>query len=101
MSLDAPGATVPAKHVLATVPNLCDLPLSTALEAPALATYRKNLIFHDVIKDFSVKNKRRVFSDMRNTTIAVGVNTLFPRYGFTSGEFSTWTILTENNRKKR
>jgi hypothetical protein len=81
--------------------NVDDIPLSSILEPSSLATYRKNVVFHDVIKDFSVKDKRRVFADMRNSSISVGVNTLFPRYGFTSGEFSTWTVLTENNRKKR
>jgi len=71
------------------------------IEPTVHATFRKNVIFHDVIKDFSVKDKRRVFSDMRNTNIPVNVNTFFPHYGFTSGEFSTWTILTESGRKKR
>ena len=65
------------------------------------ATYKKNIVFHDVIKDFSVKDKRRVFSDMRAAVVPISVNTFFPRYGFTSGEFSTWTILTESGRKKR
>ena len=65
------------------------------------ATYNKNVVFHDVIKDFSVKDKRRVFSDMRAAVVPITVNTFFPRYGFTSGEFSTWTILTEGGRKKR
>ena len=64
------------------------------------ATYNKNIVFHDVIKDFSVKDKRRVFSDMRAAKVPITVDTFFPRYGFTSGEFSTWTILTEGGRKK-
>ena len=78
-----------------------DIPLSSVIEPQTFATHRKNMVCHDVIKDFSVKDKRRVFSDMRSCSIPVSVNTFFPRYGFTSGEFSTWTILTENNRKKR
>ena len=92
------------QHSLMSAPsiaNINDIPLSSTLEPAYWATYRKNGVFHDVIKDFSIKDKRRVFSDMRNSNISVGVNTLFPRYGFTSGEFSTWTVLTENNRKKR
>ena len=64
------------------------------------ATFNKNVVFHDVIKDFSVKDKRRVFSDMRAAKVPITVDTFFPRYGFTSGEFSTWTILTEGGRKK-
>jgi hypothetical protein len=69
------------------------------LESQTVATFKKNVICYDVIKDFSIKNKRRVFSDMRTASIPVSTNTFFPRYGFTSGEFSTWTILTESNRK--
>lgn len=69
------------------------------LEPQTVATFKKNVICYDVIKDFSIKNKRRVFSDMRTASIPVSTNTFFPRYGFTSGEFSTWTILTESNRK--
>ncbi len=76
-------------------------PPSSSFEPPSYATYRKNGIFHDVIKNFSVKDKRRVFSDMRNAHVSVSVNTFFPRYGFTSGEFSTWTILTDGGRKKK
>ena len=78
------------------------IPVSHSSHEPATyATYRKNVVFHDVIKDFSVKDKRRVFSDMRNAGIPISVNTFFPRYGFTSGEFSAWTIVTEGGRKKR
>jgi len=64
-------------------------------------TYKKNMVFYDVIKDFSVKDKRKVFAEMRTTNIKVNIDTFFPQYGLTAGEFSTWAILTENNRKKR
>lgn len=76
-----------------------NLTQSSLLEPQTVATFKKNVICYDVIKDFSIKNKRRVFSDMRTASIPVSTNTFFPRYGFTSGEFSTWTILTESNRK--
>jgi len=71
------------------------------LEPQTIATFKKNVICYDVIKDFSIKDKRRVFSDMRGASIQVTTNTFFPRYGFTSGEFSTWTVLTESNRKRK
>lgn len=75
--------------VFTTIPNGSDL------------TYKKNMVFYDVIKDFSVKDKRKVFAEMRTTNIKVNIDTFFPQYGLTAGEFSTWAILTENNRKKR
>jgi hypothetical protein len=31
----------------------------------------------------------------------VGVDTLFPSYGITAGEFSTWAILAGTGRKKK
>ena len=68
-------------------------------ENPQYSTYRKNLVFYDVIKGFSVKDKRKILSLMRLPE--VGVDTLFPNYGITAGEFSTWTILADTGRKKK
>jgi hypothetical protein len=70
------------------------------IEPSKYSTFRKYEILYDVIKDFSVKDKRRVFAEMRTTNINVTPDTFFPQYGFTAGEFSTWAVLTENNRKK-
>lgn len=70
------------------------------IEPTPFVTFRKYNILHDVIKDFSVKDKRRVFAEMRTTSLNVNSDTFFPQYGFTAGEFATWAVLTENNRKK-
>ena len=63
------------------------------------ATYKKNDIFYNVVKDFSIKDKRRLFAEMKNCE-NINVNTFFPRYAFTVGEFALWTLLTERNKKK-
>ena len=68
-------------------------------ENPLHATYRKNLIMYEVIKGFSVKDKRKILSLMRLPE--VGVDTLFPMYGITAGEFSTWAMLAGHNRRKK
>jgi hypothetical protein len=73
--------------------------ISSIAENPQYSTYRKNLVFYDVIKGFSVKDKRKILSLMRLPE--VGVDTLFPSYGITAGEFSTWAILAGTGRKKK
>jgi hypothetical protein len=67
--------------------------------AQAEATYHKNLVLFDVIKEFSPKDKRRLFTNMRNQKM--DVDSFFPHYGFTCGEFSTFAILSDNSRKRK
>ena len=62
------------------------------------SVHTKNMIFYDVIKQFPIKDKRKILSMMRLSN--VNVDTLFPCYGITAGEFSTWFMLTGNGRKK-
>lgn len=64
-------------------------------------TLRKNQVLFDVIHRFSVRDKRHLFSVIRNAQIPVTADTFFPQYGFTAGEFSTFIVLTENQRKKK
>jgi predicted transport protein len=61
-------------------------------------TFKKNIIFFDVIKKFSIKDKRKILSLLRLSEI--NVDTLFPNYGITAGEFCTWIMLSGNSRKK-
>ena len=83
-------------------PTIQSLPLSFPSDEIIKnhSTYQKNTIFYDFIKDFPLKNTRRVLFNMRNKDLPVNVDTFFPHYGFTMGEYSTWAILTENNKKK-
>jgi hypothetical protein len=82
-------------------------PIPCYLSSPPLlsdlqseATYHKNNVFYDVIKEFSIKDKRRLFAQMKNSDLLIEVDTFFPHYGFTCGEFSTWALITERNKKK-
>ena len=75
--------------------------LNSSMESHKIGTYRKYDILFNYIKDFSVKDKRRVFADMRTADIAVTTDTLFPEFGFVAGEFSVFAVLTENSRKKK
>ena len=70
-------------------------------EPPTVATYRKNDVCNNVVKDFSVKDKRKMFLDMRNSNVKIGVDTFFPHCGLTAGEFSLYSVLNESNRKKK
>jgi len=97
-------------HVSATLTSASDvndIPVTAnslskvmILEPSTHVSHRKYKVIYDVIKDFSVKDKRRVFAEMRTASIEVTPDTFFPQYGFTAGEFATWAVLTENNRKK-
>jgi hypothetical protein len=75
--------------------------LNSSMESHETGTSRKYDILYSVIKDFSVKDKRRVFADMRTANIKVTADTLFPEFGFVAGEFSVFAVLTENSRKKK
>ena len=70
-------------------------------EPPTVTTYRKNDVCNNVVKDFSVKDKRKMFLDMRNSNVKIGVDTFFPHCGLTAGEFSLYSVLNESNRKKK
>jgi uncharacterized membrane protein len=100
-------STFPLQQTLVTqsaplsyTPSVSSLSLSP-FESETLATYRKNIIFHEIIKDLSFRDKRKVFADMRNASINVTVDTLFPNYGFTVGDFSTLLMLSGGCRKKK
>lgn len=79
------------------IANGCD----NGLEPSVLATSKKYDVLYDVIKDFSVKDKRKVFAEMRTAHIEVTPDTFFPHYGFVAGEFAVFAVLTETNRKKK
>lgn len=63
------------------------------------ATYRKYIIMAWVIEKLSVKQKREIFKLMR-TCVEADHNTFLTKYGFTIGEFATFHILTEKDRKR-
>jgi hypothetical protein len=82
-----------------TVPTNDLIPISSSNEPFSYATFRKNNILYELIINISIKDKRKIFTKMRTTPIPVTIDTFFPPYGFTAGEFSTWAILTSDKRK--
>lgn len=73
---------------------------SSTMEPISHTIWKRNQIMYDVIKDFSVKDKRTLFQHMRNYS-HIAPDTLFPKYGLTAGQFSTYNILTEHNRRRQ
>lgn len=63
-----------------------------------IPTYHKYQVMYEVLKVMRIKHKRRIFHLMRECE-GLTINTFFPHFGITAGEFSTWHLLTENLRK--
>lgn len=63
------------------------------------ATYRKFQAMRDSIARLRVRDKRSLFLLMRMAADNLSVDTFFPTYGFTAGEFAVGQVLSENNRK--
>lgn len=88
--------------------NIQDIPVTSnsfnktmILEPTGKTTYNKYNVLIETIRNLPVKAKRRLFADMRTSSVKVTPDTFFPLYGFTAGEFTTMAVLTENNRKKK
>lgn len=69
-------------------------------EPNSYATFRKMKNMLKAISHLRIKDKRLLFVLMRSSP-DLTVDTFFPAYGFTSGEFSVGHVLTENNRKPK
>jgi len=82
------------------IPVTVPFPVPIPMESPTVATFKKYEILHDYVKNITVKDKRKIFADMRTATIKLSADTLFPQYGLVAGEFATFAVLTENVRKK-
>ena len=70
------------------------------MEPHSISTYYKNCRLWYIVSNLRVKDKRSLFCLMR-TGDNISVNTFFPTFGFTAGEFATWQVLTENARKPK
>ena len=69
-------------------------------EAAWNATKRKyDSMFH-YVKNMQVKDKRCLFTILRNHD-AITIDTFFPSYGLSMGEFCVLQILTEHSRRDR
>jgi len=62
-------------------------------------TWKKYVVLGNVVDKMRVRDKRHLFHLMRTQPV-VNHDTLFPHYGITAGEFSTWQVLSDNTRKK-
>ena len=51
------------------------------------------------IKALELRDKRSLFYQMRIHS-NLEVDTFFPKYGFTAGEFGVWQMLTEKHRRR-
>jgi hypothetical protein len=63
------------------------------------ATYQKFQALRESIAHLRVRDKRSLFLLMRTAADQLTVDTFFPTYGFTAGEFAVGQVLSENNRK--
>jgi hypothetical protein len=72
--------------------------MSTYFPNINIPTYHKYQVMYDVIDNLRIKHKRRVFLLMRECE-TLSINSFFPHFGFTAGEFATWHLLTDNIRK--
>lgn len=61
-------------------------------------TWKKNIILSSMITQTKIKEKRCIFSLLRNNNNS---NAFLPVHGFTAGTFCVWQILSENKRPKR
>ena len=62
-------------------------------------TWKKYVVISNVVDRMRVRDKRHLFNLMR-TLPEITHDTLFPQYGITAGEFSTWQVLSDNTRKR-
>lgn len=63
-----------------------------------MSTAKKFNILKDSIGDLRVKDKRCIYLLMRTSSDDLNVDTFFPHYGFTAGEFAVGQVLCENRK---
>ena len=61
-------------------------------------TRAKQYAQFEALKLMKVKDKRSLFLTLRSA-LDVTVDTFFPKYGITAGEFAVWQILAEYSRR--
>jgi hypothetical protein len=62
-------------------------------------TFEKFAVLREAIAHLEVRDKRSIFLLMRTAADQLTVDTFFPAYGFTAGEFAVGQVLAEHNRK--
>ncbi len=70
---------------------------SIQLPLDGTATYHKTLALNYYMKNMPVKPKRLIFRLTRDCPH--NTNIYFPKYGITAGEFTSFNLLNENNRR--
>lgn len=65
--------------------------------ASGLPTWKKNLVVYNAIDGLRVRDKRKIFQLMR--TNSANVNTFIPSMGYTLGEFATFQVIADSNRR--
>jgi hypothetical protein len=61
-------------------------------------TYVKYALIQKQIESYVVGDKRKIFRLMRENNNDTTVNSFFPCYGLTAGEFSVWYVLRASKR---
>ena len=61
------------------------------------AQWRKTIVQFATVKTMKVKQKRLIFNAMRSTN--TNIDTFFPAFGLTAGEFCLFQILNETRKK--
>ena len=63
-------------------------------------TWKKYMILSSYIEGLRVKEKRHIFHIMRRHGEGLNHDSFFPQYGFTTGEFAVWQVLTEHRKSR-
>ena len=90
------------------MPSILDInetiPLSdrpSVLDTNTSVTYKKNMVLCHVVGNLSLKDRRTILSGLGSPHLSIHSDTLFPKYGLTAGEFSTWLLLTDKTKSKK
>lgn len=63
-------------------------------------SWTKYIVLSKVIDSLTVKDKRTIFNIMRKTP-NLSQDTFMPTFGFTTGEFAIWQILSTATKSTR
>lgn len=63
-------------------------------------TWKKYMILSSYIEGLRVKEKRRIFHIMRKQGATLNHDSFLPQYGFTTGEFAVWQVLSEHRKTR-
>ena len=68
---------------------------------PTYPTWERCVVLSHTISSLSIRDRRNIFQMLRSPQCDLTPNLLFPRHGFTLGEFSVWYTLNSNRTKQR